>query len=112
MRTWSWSKGCIKVDGEPVFDFEDFWRDHGDIATEEIAEFIVDACNAAEAGAFDRRTGRILRQAMERENGDPLGESVMDGEIVMPFPAGVTVHIPKMASLTASTFSPEDRLTE
>ena len=53
MRTWSWHKAAIQVnDGSgfvAVFDFEDFWKDHGDQATEEIAEFIVDACNAAEA---------------------------------------------------------------
>ena len=52
MRLWSWSKGAIRVnngDGfEALFDFEDYWDAHGDAATQEIAEFIVDACNAAE----------------------------------------------------------------
>ena len=53
MRVWSWSKGAIRVDDgqgfQSVADFEDFWHGHGDAATEEIAEFIVDALNEKEA---------------------------------------------------------------
>ena len=33
-------------------------------------DFIVDACNVAEARQFDAKTGRVLREAMEARNRD------------------------------------------
>lgn len=54
-REWSWSKGAIRFnDGDGwrvLFDFEDFWNEYGEEATEAMAEFIVDALNAAEQRA-------------------------------------------------------------
>ena len=46
---------------------------------EEYARFIADACNAAEASAFDHKTGRILSAAMkERNRRDERGRIVVD----------------------------------
>ena len=83
MRLWSWSKGAIRVnngDGfEAVFDFEDYWKDYGDEATEEIAEFIVDACNAAEQGAYHTNFDNI-RALADPDLGRKTEQAIIENE--------------------------------